>query len=304
MLRARGWWRCASGTDVRVIAATTERDPELGSAIVTAGASGLLARRAGDRSEMEDALRRAVAGELVLPDDHLSSLVDSAACPARAGHNGAADLDSLTARELEVLATAVRWAEHRRGIDRAARHQPDDRSEPRQERPGETRRALEGGGRPASPGASGRSRCLRAPEASGHRDRRVASEHVTIAPTRVLVVGGHPVILGVGPARVRRASERPDRGRGGRCPAAVAAATSLDAGARRDRPRSSGTDGVDVLRSLRDQGFRGLVVVVSERADGATVLGAMRLGVDAYLIKPDGLRRSGTRSAASSTASG
>jgi len=76
-------------------------------------------------------------------------------------------------------------------------------------------------------------------------------------------------------------------------PAAVAAAASLTpelAVIDLDLP---GTDGVDVLRSLRDRGFRGLVVVVSERADGATVLDAMRLGVDAYLIKPDGLRRVG-----------
>ena len=51
---------------------------------------------------MEDAIRRAIAGELVLPDDHLSSLVDRLRS-VRAGLNGATNLDSLTARELEVL---------------------------------------------------------------------------------------------------------------------------------------------------------------------------------------------------------
>jgi DNA-binding NarL/FixJ family response regulator len=116
---------------------------------------------------------------------------------------------------------------------------------------------------------------------------------MSISPTRVLVVGGHPVILGV----VRLACDAlpnvqivAEEGDG---PAAVVAATSLTpelAVIDLDLP---GTDGVDVLRSLRDQGFAGLVVVVSERADGATVLAAMRLGVDAYLIKPDGLRRVG-----------
>jgi DNA-binding NarL/FixJ family response regulator len=35
------------------------------------------------------------------------------------------------------------------------------------------------------------------------------------------------------------------------------------------------------------------VVAVSERTDGSTVLDAMRHGVDAYLVKPDGLRRIG-----------
>jgi len=92
---------CDAVRDVRVIAATTERDPELGSAIVTAGASGLLPSW-GDPAEMEDAIRRAVAGELVLPDDHLSSLVDRLRA-VRVRVTEAAKLESLTARELEVL---------------------------------------------------------------------------------------------------------------------------------------------------------------------------------------------------------
>ncbi|HVD68180.1 MAG TPA: response regulator transcription factor, partial [Actinomycetota bacterium] len=77
------------------------QDPELGSAIVTAGASGLLPSW-GAPGEMEDAIRRAIAGELVLPDDHLSSLVDRLRS-VRADLNGATNLDSLTVRELEVL---------------------------------------------------------------------------------------------------------------------------------------------------------------------------------------------------------
>jgi DNA-binding NarL/FixJ family response regulator len=92
---------CDAVHDVRVIAATTERDPELGSAIVTAGASGLLPSW-GDPAEMEDAIRRAVAGELVLPDDHLCSLVDRLRA-VRTRATEAANLGSLTARELEVL---------------------------------------------------------------------------------------------------------------------------------------------------------------------------------------------------------
>src|SRR6476620_10700739 len=110
---------------------------------------------------------------------------------------------------------------------------------------------------------------------------------MSISPTSVLVVGGHPVILGV----VRLACDALPNvqivAEAGDGPTAVAAATSLTpelAVIDLDLP---GAVGVDVLRSLRDQGFRGLVVVVSERSDGATVLGAMRLGVDAYLIKPE-----------------
>jgi two-component system nitrate/nitrite response regulator NarL len=111
--------------------------------------------------------------------------------------------------------------------------------------------------------------------------------------TRVFVVGGHPVILGV----VRLACDALPNveivAEVGDGPAAVAAAASLTpdlAVVDLDLP---GTDGLDVLRSLRDRGYRGRIVVVSERADGATVLDAMRLGVDAYLSKPDGLRRIG-----------
>ena len=52
-------------------------------------------------------------------------------------------------------------------------------------------------------------------------------------------------------------------------------------------------EGVELLRALRARGFAGRLVVVSERADGSAVLEAMRSGVDAYLVKPDGLRRIG-----------
>src|SRR6476619_8503069 len=95
---------------------------------------------------------------------------------------------------------------------------------------------------------------------------------MSISPARVLVVGGHPVILGV----VRLACDALPNvqivAEAGDGPAAVAAATSLTpelAVIDLDLP---GTDGVDVLRSVPPQGFRGLVVVVSERSDGATTV--------------------------------
>jgi DNA-binding NarL/FixJ family response regulator len=92
---------CATVDHVRVVAATAERDPELGTAIVTAGASGLLASDAVV-DDIEDALRRAVAGELVLPDEHLTSLVARLRV-VRRERVEAASVRSLTARELEVL---------------------------------------------------------------------------------------------------------------------------------------------------------------------------------------------------------
>jgi DNA-binding NarL/FixJ family response regulator len=116
---------------------------------------------------------------------------------------------------------------------------------------------------------------------------------MTSNPTRVLVVGGHPVILGV----VRLACEaladvqivrEVDRGVD-----AIDAAASIApeiAVIDLDLPDM---EGADLLRALRAAGYAGHLIVVSERADGSAVLGAMRVGVDAYLVKPDGLRRIG-----------
>jgi DNA-binding NarL/FixJ family response regulator len=92
---------CAALDHVRVVAATAERDLELGTAIVTAGASGLLASDS-PVGDIEDALRRAAAGELVLPDEHLTSLVARLRV-VRRERVEAASVRSLTARELEVL---------------------------------------------------------------------------------------------------------------------------------------------------------------------------------------------------------
>jgi two-component system nitrate/nitrite response regulator NarL len=111
--------------------------------------------------------------------------------------------------------------------------------------------------------------------------------------TRVLVVGGHPVILGV----IRLACDAlPD----------VQIVEEVDNGPDAVRAASASSPNIavidldlpdiapaDLLRSVRAAGFVGHIVAVSERADGTSVLDAMRVGVDAYLVKPDGLRRIG-----------
>jgi len=92
----------AAGGRGRVLAATEVDGPEVAANALSAGACGLLPK-ARDRSLL-DVFRRALAGELVLPADDLSSLVDR--ITAADGNVGGADgLRSLTPREREILQT-------------------------------------------------------------------------------------------------------------------------------------------------------------------------------------------------------
>lgn len=113
-------------------------------------------------------------------------------------------------------------------------------------------------------------------------------------PVRVVIVGGHPVILGV----VRLACEgHPD----------LMVAGEADSGAGALEVAVAGTadvlvldlelpdaDGLRVLPSLRVGGFAAPILVLSDRTDGATVLAAMRGGADGYLTKAEGLRHVGS----------
>jgi len=85
----------------RVLVVTDERDPEVGATVSAAGACGLMARTSDERT-VPDTLRRAAAGELILPATHLSALVDLVRV-SKLGHRDGA-IDALTRREREVLA--------------------------------------------------------------------------------------------------------------------------------------------------------------------------------------------------------
>jgi DNA-binding NarL/FixJ family response regulator len=52
-------------------------------------------------------------------------------------------------------------------------------------------------------------------------------------------------------------------------------------------------EGFDVIREVRRDELAKVIVVVSDRADGATVLEALRMGVDGYLVKATGLSEVG-----------
>lgn len=86
---------------VQVVAVTSDVDVDLGAAVVAAGACGLMERSPDERS-IPRLLRRAAAGELVLPATHLQALVEMVRL-ARS-NAGAERIHMLTRREREVLA--------------------------------------------------------------------------------------------------------------------------------------------------------------------------------------------------------
>jgi len=85
----------------RILAATDEPDPDIGASVIAAGACGLLARTADERT-VPDTIRRAAAGELILPATHLAALVDLVRV-SKLGQ-GENKIDALTPRERQVLA--------------------------------------------------------------------------------------------------------------------------------------------------------------------------------------------------------
>ena len=80
---------------------TDELDPEVGAAVIAAGAAGVM-MRTDDEQTVPDTLRRAAAGELILPAAHLVALVELVRA-SRFDQEGSR-FDSLTRRECEVLA--------------------------------------------------------------------------------------------------------------------------------------------------------------------------------------------------------
>jgi DNA-binding NarL/FixJ family response regulator len=89
------------GTDsARVLGVTSEHGPDLAAGAIAAGACGVVSIEPVSE-ELISAFRRALAGELVLPAVHLSSLVDR----LRDGREDseASRLESLTGRETEIL---------------------------------------------------------------------------------------------------------------------------------------------------------------------------------------------------------
>jgi DNA-binding NarL/FixJ family response regulator len=110
--------------------------------------------------------------------------------------------------------------------------------------------------------------------------------------TRVAIAGGHPAVRGV----VRLACEgAPDLEVAGEVDDAGLAAELCD----RAAPDvlvmdlDGAMDGLSALRAIHTGPTRARVLVLTGRADGATILEILRLGVSGCLDKADGLRRVG-----------
>jgi DNA-binding NarL/FixJ family response regulator len=112
------------------------------------------------------------------------------------------------------------------------------------------------------------------------------------AVTRVAIAGGHPIIRGVvrlSCGTVPGASIVAE----GATTADVLGFAELDPDLLvLDLDLSDG-DGLDALRALREAGFEGAVLAISDRTDGNTVLDALKLGALGYLNKSDDLRAVG-----------
>jgi DNA-binding NarL/FixJ family response regulator len=84
----------------KLVVLVDREDPRIVGELMGAGACGILIGEVDD-ARLRDAIRRAAAGEIVLPDHHLASLVSSVD-PGR-GQAPGETLDRLTAREREIL---------------------------------------------------------------------------------------------------------------------------------------------------------------------------------------------------------
>ena len=87
---------------VHIVAVDGSMDPEVGALVIAAGAAGLMARSNDERS-VPAVLRRAAAGELILPAAHLAALVDLVRV-SRLDRGDGSRVQALTRREREVLA--------------------------------------------------------------------------------------------------------------------------------------------------------------------------------------------------------
>jgi DNA-binding NarL/FixJ family response regulator len=123
---------------------------------------------------------------------------------------------------------------------------------------------------------------------AGSADGSDAAAHV--APARVLIAGAHPVLR----AAVRRSCESIA---GLEVVGEVEDLDELLEACHAEHPdvlvlddELTGVDGSEALRQAREHGVAAGVLMITDRTDGPSVLGALKLGVRGYLDKADGFR--------------
>jgi DNA-binding NarL/FixJ family response regulator len=97
-----------AGWPGRVLAATARRGSDAAANALSAGACGVLPVERD--ASLVDVFRRALAGELVLPADELSGLVDRLTAPREGGRRDVDATNVLTPREREILRTIAAGA--------------------------------------------------------------------------------------------------------------------------------------------------------------------------------------------------
>jgi DNA-binding NarL/FixJ family response regulator len=113
---------------------------------------------------------------------------------------------------------------------------------------------------------------------------------VDTATIRVLVVDAHPVIRGVARLACEGSDDLELVAEAADAPDALTAVTALSPHVvilDLDLPNEGGRD---TMARLREAHYPGVVLALSDRADGASVLDALKIGVQSYLLKGTALR--------------
>ncbi len=181
--------------DAKVVLLTAIQSPEVIADALAAGACGYVPKtRAVD--ELMDVVRRAAAGEIVMPERDLAAVLEQLRGPrGQVGRAGARPADAPRDRDPACPGRRRDGDRDRRG----ARHQRADGPEPRQEHPGQARGAFEDRGRHAR---------VAARHGADERDGLMSTVLSPVPATeagprsrpRRAADGGHPRARGRGPS--------------------------------------------------------------------------------------------------------
>ena len=279
--------------DAKVVLLTAIQTPEVIADALAAGACGYVPKtRAVD--ELMDVVRRAAAGEIVMPERDLAAVLEQLRGPrAHGGRAGARPAHAARDRDPPCPGRRRDRDRDRRG----ARHQRAHGPEPRQEHPGQARGAFEDRGRHARVAArhgaerDGLMSTVLSPVPATKPGRRAAAPARPTAVTRVLVVEDHPLLRTV----IKVACEQ--------AASLEVVADMEDAESALEACRQVAPDvvvldlslagqmqGLELARAIRAEGLPIRILVLTARTDDEAVFESVTIGVDGYLEKTAGVR--------------